>query len=655
MPNDVATPGNEPARPQNFQVDLGGVVDLLSRHIYSGPRVFLRELLQNAVDAITARREQDGATGTDTGHIRIRPLTDGPDARTTLSLTDDGIGLTSAEATELLATVGRTSKRDEFGLQRSGRLGQFGIGLLSCFMVADTITMVSRSAIRGAAAVRWQGHADGTFDLQELSAAETDALPVGTTVHLSPRPDERTLLTEDAVVRIAGEYGSYLPVEIRVEGVKHTTVSRSPVFSPDASRYLRLHAGSTRLGRAPFDVIDLSSDGDDSAGSADTEGVAYVLPSPQAPHMTRRHSVYVNRMLVDHGPSPVVPAWAFFVECEINSTRLSPTASREALVEDEALAATRDHVAQKIRSWLLDLGRRTPHRLREFTAIHDLALRSLCLSDPELADTVLGFITLETSRGRLPVEEIVQLCRDEGLGLRVAGSLDEFRQIRALGDNNGITGITVNGGYVHDDELAHLIPTVFDGVTVGPADLRESLDAMDVPPMEASDTASALAARVTAALDEVSVSGMVRVFTPTDSPAVVVMDAAAGAARDRDEARGSTTDQWAGILDTLDALDALDAADSTDSPDQTPAATRATGAGTSGPLSMLVLNWSNPLVRQLANAHDDAVVARTVRLLYVQALLAGRRPLGARERAMLTGSLSDLVALSIGPDVDSDW
>lgn len=102
MPIDFATPGNEPSRPQNFQVDLGGVVDLLSRHIYSGPRVYLRELLQNAVDAITARREQDGATGTDNGHIRIRPLTDGPDARTTLSLTDDGIGLTSAEATKLL-------------------------------------------------------------------------------------------------------------------------------------------------------------------------------------------------------------------------------------------------------------------------------------------------------------------------------------------------------------------------------------------------------------------------------------------------------------------------------------------------------------------------------------------------------------------------
>ena len=57
---------------QQFQVDLRGVVDLLSRHIYSSPRVYLRELLQNARDAITARREVDGGGGS----IRITALTD---------------------------------------------------------------------------------------------------------------------------------------------------------------------------------------------------------------------------------------------------------------------------------------------------------------------------------------------------------------------------------------------------------------------------------------------------------------------------------------------------------------------------------------------------------------------------------------------------
>ncbi len=94
---------------QQFQVDLRGVVDLLSRHIYSSPRVYLRELLQNARDAIAARREVDGGGG----RIRITPLT----AQTgEFVLRDDGVGLTAAEVADLLATVGRSSKRDIFDL-----------------------------------------------------------------------------------------------------------------------------------------------------------------------------------------------------------------------------------------------------------------------------------------------------------------------------------------------------------------------------------------------------------------------------------------------------------------------------------------------------------------------------------------------------------
>ena len=77
---------------ERFQVDLAGVVDLLSRHLYSGPQVYLRELIQNAVDAVTARR---GADPSAPAKIRLR--TDaGADGRPTLEIADTGIGLTAA-------------------------------------------------------------------------------------------------------------------------------------------------------------------------------------------------------------------------------------------------------------------------------------------------------------------------------------------------------------------------------------------------------------------------------------------------------------------------------------------------------------------------------------------------------------------------------
>lgn len=94
-------------------------------------------------------------------------------------LTDNGIGLDAAEASELLATVGRTSKRDEmFGLRRDGYLGQFGIGLLSCLMVADSVVVRSRSAARGGARSSGVGSASAP-SRGPLSDAEGADLPAG--------------------------------------------------------------------------------------------------------------------------------------------------------------------------------------------------------------------------------------------------------------------------------------------------------------------------------------------------------------------------------------------------------------------------------------------------------------------------------------------
>ena len=105
---------------ERFQVDLAGMVDLLSRHLYSGPEAYLRELIQNAVDAVTARLAVDPDA-----EARIRLSTDVDEqGRSVLQVTDTGIGLTAAEASELLATIGRSSKRDtQFGLGRTEFIG----------------------------------------------------------------------------------------------------------------------------------------------------------------------------------------------------------------------------------------------------------------------------------------------------------------------------------------------------------------------------------------------------------------------------------------------------------------------------------------------------------------------------------------------------
>ena len=91
--------------PDRFQVDLAGMVDLLSRHLYSGPQVYIRELVQNGVDAMTARAEIEPLAPQ---RMRMRAKVDS-EGTSTLEVSDSGIGLTWDEAHELLATDRRNA------------------------------------------------------------------------------------------------------------------------------------------------------------------------------------------------------------------------------------------------------------------------------------------------------------------------------------------------------------------------------------------------------------------------------------------------------------------------------------------------------------------------------------------------------------------
>lgn len=116
-----------------FQVNLHGIISLLSNNLYSGPQVFVRELLQNGVDALRARF---GDGNWNDARIEMEVVVDGS-GRPTLIFQDNGIGLTEVEIHRFLATIGESSKRDDLGAAREEFIGQFGIGLLWCFMVAD--------------------------------------------------------------------------------------------------------------------------------------------------------------------------------------------------------------------------------------------------------------------------------------------------------------------------------------------------------------------------------------------------------------------------------------------------------------------------------------------------------------------------------------
>jgi molecular chaperone HtpG len=585
-------------------VDLRGLVDLLSHHLYSSPKVYVRELLQNAVDAVTARRLID--PGFEAAAAEVRIVADGKRLR----ITDPGVGLTLDEVHQLLATIGGSSKRDEeIEGARRDFLGQFGIGLLACFTVASVITVTSRSAKDPAApAVRWAARDDGSYTVTEAPPGEH---PVpGTTVELVARPGE-DWLQPSRVVDLAREYGSLLPIAVTVsDGGEPVAITDTPPpwerQHPTATaRRLALNAYcETALGFPPLDVIDLD------VPLSGLKGVAFVLPHATSPSARPAHRVHLKRMLLTDTADNLAPEWAFFVRCVVDTDSLRPTASRESLYDDEALAVARDAIGAQIREWISRLAAEDPSRLEAFLAVHELGVKALARHDPDLLEAMLPWLRFETTAGRSNLLDFARAYQP----IYLAASVDEYRQVSQIAAAQGI-GV-VNGGYTYDAELVQALPRLDPQIKVEslqPGVISASLDPLDTR-AELALQGFLNAAR--ARLDTVDVDVVIREFNPVSVPALLLDDREARRERQRAEAEAQADDLWGGILASIKQHT---------------------------PRAQLVLNHRNPTVRRVSAIGDPELAGTAVESLYGQALLMSHRPLRSADTALLNRSFMNLL------------
>ncbi|WP_337177516.1 HSP90 family protein [Paludisphaera sp.] len=591
-----------------FQVNLRGIIDLLSNHLYSRPEVFVRELLQNAVDAITARRALDPGCP---GEIHLTVVTRGG-GPPMLEARDDGVGLTEAELHSLLATIGQSSKRDDQGRRTGDFLGQFGIGLLSCFVVSDEIVVVTRSARGGSPAVEWRAKVDGTYSVRSLDA---DVAP-GTQVYLTCRPGREDYFTAEAVADAASRYGALLPHPIRVTGGK-----ASRVVNRDGAPWRVEHADETERARALLrfgaetfderflDAIPLRS----RAGSVD--GVAFVLAHPANLNARRGHRVYLRNMLLSEAADDLLPDWAFFARAVVNADDLRPTASREGFYEDDSLRAARAELGDCLRDALVDMARRHGDRFRRFLEIHHLAIKALAAQDDECFRLFVDWLPFETTRGRLTARE---LCEAEPV-IRYVDDVSTYHQLAKVATSQGIT--LVNAGYVYEPELLARLPEVRPDVAtrrVEPEDVAREFDELDLAEQEGFH---ALLDAATEALRPFRCRPEARKFRPADMPALYQAGTDARFIRSLEQSRETADPLFQGVLESL-----------------------ATGRGPT-PHTTLLLNASNPMIRRLATIRDRQALARAVEVLYVQGLMLAHQPLSSGELGLLSRGLAGLLDL----------
>jgi molecular chaperone HtpG len=596
----------------NFQVNLLGLIDLLSNHLYSGPEVFIRELLQNGVDAIRARQKIEPNVA---GQISLE-VTSSAGRVPTLTFTDNGIGLTEDEAHRFLAVIGESSKRGKLDDRPTDFLGQFGIGLLACFLVSDEIVVISRSA-SGAAPVQWRGKPDGTYEIKTLD----QDLTTGTQVFLRCKPGMEEFFTLARLTELARSYGGLLPFPIRVtNGRESETVNVDELpwrqsFPDDRTRVRELLKFGEELFESRFlDAIPLRS----VAGEAD--GVAFVLAHSPSAVAKRSDRVYLKQMLLTESADNLLPDWAFFVKAVVNVNGLRPTASRESFYEDDRLDEARAALGDCLRNYLIKLAEQRPEKFRDLLSLHQLAIEALAVEDDECFQLFIDYLPFETAEGRMTLPEFLE--RHDAV--RYVPDIDQFRQVARVASSQGL-GV-INAGYIYVPELLLKYAEFHPEVNVSSLDSADVAQVLDELDDDEKEIAHDFLAAADSVLRPLRCTADLRRFRPVELTALYSTDAEGRFLRSVEQSQQAADSLWSGVLSNLSK------------------------SHQAAPPARLVFNYENPLVRRLVQASAAAALRPAVQMLYVQALLLAHQPLSTREWKLMNDGLLSLVEASFSQE-----
>ena len=374
-----------------FQAEVAQLLHLVTHSLYSNREIFLRELISNASDACDKLRFealQDSALYEDAPELQVRLAYD-REART-LSITDNGIGMSAQEAIDHLGTIAKSGTR-EFMSRLSGDqkqdaqlIGQFGVGFYSGFIVADKITVESRRAgLKPEEGVRWISGGSGDFEVEAITRAER-----GTSVILHLREDALEFANAWKIKDIVSKYSDHISLPIRME--QETWQDGEPI-NPDkpeeghqpgrmvkTGEWDTINQASALWTRPKKDITDeqyqgfykqISRDTEDALswshnrveGSTEYTQLLYI-PAKAPMDLWNRDKkagikLYVKRVFIMDEAEALMPTYLRWVKGVVDSADLPLNVSRELLQESRDVKAIREGNTRRVLSMLEDLAK----------------------------------------------------------------------------------------------------------------------------------------------------------------------------------------------------------------------------------------------------------------------------------------------------------
>ncbi len=375
----------------SFQAEVAQLLKLVTHSLYSNPDIFLRELISNASDACDKLRFEaldDGALYENDSELEVRVSFD-KDAKT-VTIADNGIGMSQPEAIEHLGTIAKSGTR-EFVAKLSGDqkndaqlIGQFGVGFYSGFIVADRITVESRRAgLPPSQGVRWTSDGTGEFEVGEIERAER-----GTSVILHLKDDASEYLNAWKLKSIINKYSDHisLPILMPKEEWKEGE-NDQPGAMVATGEWETVNQAAALWTRPKKDITQEQYDEfykqisyDSQPPLATThnrvEGATeytqlLFIPSKAPVDMFQRDKaagvkLYVKRVFIMDDAQALLPTYLRFVKGVVDSADLPLNVSRELLQESRAVKAIREGNTRRVLSMIEDLAANEPEKFKTF-------------------------------------------------------------------------------------------------------------------------------------------------------------------------------------------------------------------------------------------------------------------------------------------------
>ena len=352
-----------------FQAEVKQLLNLMIHSLYSNKEIFLRELISNASDACDRLRFEaldNAALYADDSELKIRVAFD-KEART-LSITDNGIGLSRDEAVEHLGTIAKSGTREFFSALTGDQakdahlIGQFGVGFYSSYIVADKVTVVSRRAgFEAGQAIRWESSGEGDFTIEMIERAER-----GTEVTLHLREGEDEFLSSWKLRQTIRKYSDHITLPIVMKKEEWDAEKKEQVVTDEEET---VNQASALWTRPKTEISDeqynefykhVAHDFEDplTRVHARVEGkqeYTQLLYIPaKAPfdlfERTARHGIklYVRRVFIMDDAEQLMPLYLRFVRGVVDSNDLPLNVSREILQQSRDIEAIRGGCVKKV-------------------------------------------------------------------------------------------------------------------------------------------------------------------------------------------------------------------------------------------------------------------------------------------------------------------